>query len=135
MSKPFTSPRLGAIMSENDVAIEADKAFFNTASVFYDGVYVPGGTASVATLEADPDALHFLNEAFRHCKPIAANDEALQVLRATYFGGKNPKEKRYETLETEGIIIGANKNFASGFINALAKHRFWDREKIRKIPA
>ena len=112
------------------------KSFLTTASVLYDAVYVPGGTNSIATLEADPDAVHFLNEAFKHCKPIAADTMALQVLRATYFGRKLPEDESEETAMMEGIVINSDINtLAKRFIAAIAQHRFWEREKPRKVPA
>jgi catalase len=130
------APKLGFIIAENDASIEVAKSFLTTASVFYDAVYVPRGTNSIATLEAEPDAVHFLNEAFKHCKAIAADTGALQVLKATYFGRKLPEDNSDETVLTEGIIIGTDINkLAEQFINAIAQHRFWDREKPRKVPA
>jgi catalase len=129
------APRLGFVTGMNDTAIPAPKSFLHVASVLYDAVYVPGGISSVATLEADPDALHFLNEAFKHCKAIAADTEALQVLKATYFGRKLPEDNTDETIQMEGIIIGNIEKVTTGFIAAIAQHRFWDREKSRKVPA
>ena len=130
------APKLGFIIAENDASIEAAKSFLTTASVFYDAVYVPGGTNSIATLEAEPDAIHFLNEAFKHCKAIAADTDALQVLKATYFGRKLPEDNSDETVLTEGIIIGSDiSKLSKRFIKAIAQHRFWDREKPRKVPA
>jgi catalase len=129
------APRLGFVVSKNDISIPAPKSFLTAASVFYDAVYVPGGTTSVATLEANPDAIHFLNEAFKHCKAIAADDEALQVLQATYFGRKLPDTNDTQTALMEGVIIGNGDSVAEDFIKAIAQHRFWDREKARKIPA
>ena len=38
-----------------------------------------------ATLEADADAVHFLNEAFKHCKAIAADELAIQVFGSRLF--------------------------------------------------
>ena len=81
-----------------DETIQAPKSFSTSASVFYDAVYVPGGLNSVATVEADPDAIHFLNEAFKHCKAIAVDKEAIQVLKATYFGRKIPEDNSDETI-------------------------------------
>ncbi len=136
------APKLGFITGKDadpanpGAAIPVDKSLFTTASVLYDAVYVPGGTNSVATLEADPDAIHFLDEAFRHCKAIAADTDALQVLRSTYFGRKLPEDRSLETALTEGIIIGDNaENIGQQFIEAIKQHRFWDREKPRKVPA
>ncbi len=130
------APRQGFIKAADDTDFPIYKSFLTDASVFYDAVYVPGGTNSVASLEADPDAVHFLNEAFKHCKPIAADSDALQVLKATYFGRKLPENDSNETALTEGIIIkDAISPLTEAFIKAIAMHRFWEREKPRKVPA
>ncbi len=133
------SSKFGFIASHGgnkEDSVEVGNTFFTTASVLYDAVYVPGGTNSVASLEADPDAIHFLNEAFKHCKAIAADNDALQVLRSTYFGKKLPEDNSTDTVLTEGVIIGRDVSAMSEqFIEAIKKHRFWDREKPRKIPA
>jgi catalase len=61
------APKLGFIVGEKDTQIPVMKSFLTAASVFYDAVYVPGGNNSVATLAAEANAVHFLNEAFKHC--------------------------------------------------------------------
>jgi len=130
------APRLGEVTAENDQAVPVNKSFLTAASVLYDAVYVPGGTNSVATLAAEPDALHFLNEAFKHCKAIAADEDALQVLLETYFAAKLPKDRSEETVLQEGIVINPDlKEVVRLFIVAIAQHRFWEREKPRKVPA
>jgi catalase len=131
------APRYGFIAGMNsDAPIPVSKSLLTSASVFYDAVYVPGGTNSVATLEADADAVHFLNEAFKHCKAIAADGDALQVLKATYFGRKLPENNDDETVLQEGIIISNDPaKLSKQFIEAIKQHRFWEREKPRKVPA
>ncbi|WP_374948997.1 catalase [Mucilaginibacter sp.] len=122
------APRLGFITSLNDEQIQADESFLTAASVLFDAVYVPGGANSAASIEADPDAVHFLNEAFKHCKAIAADADAMQVLEATYFSKKIEND--------EGVILSDNADtLATNFIEAIKQHRFWEREKPRKIPA
>ena len=130
------APRLGTIAGANGTKITVDKSLLTVASVLYDAVYVPGGANSVATLEAEADAIHFLNEAYKHCKAIAATGDALQVLEATYFAKKLPEDNSDATVMREGVIIGTDAgNVAKQFIAAIAQHRFWEREKPRKIPA
>jgi catalase len=131
------APKLGFISGNNANNIPVDKSLLTAASVFYDAVYVPGGVNSVATLEADADALHFLNEAFKHCKAIAADIDALQILKATYFRKKLPEGiTNRETAIVEGVVIEANAaELAHKFIGAIREHRFWDREKQRRVPA
>ncbi len=130
------APRLGTITGNNDGVIDVDRSLLTTASVLYDAVYAPGGINSVATLEADADAVHFLNEAFKHCKPIAADAGAIQLLEATYFSRKLPETNDAETVMREGIVIGSNAvQLATQFVEAIKMHRFWEREKARKVPA
>jgi catalase len=125
------APKLGTIKASGNTEIPADHSLMTVASVLYDAVYIPGGDNSVAMLEADPDAIHFLNETFKHCKAICADNAALQVLHATYFG-KNLKKE----ISEMGLIIGeSNKELFDSFIAAIANHRFWEREKARKVPA
>jgi catalase len=130
------APRLGYVIAEDDEQIPVDHSFLTAASVLYDAVYVPGGTNSVATIEAEADAVHFLNEAFKHCKAIAADDQAIQVLEATYFSKKLPADFSKESVLREGLVVsGDADDLADKFILAIAQHRFWEREKPRKIPA
>ncbi|TDE15557.1 catalase [Dyadobacter psychrotolerans] len=130
------APRLNYIISANDEEIYVSHSFLTASSVLYDAVYVPGGTNSVATIEAEADAIHFLNEAFKHCKAIAADESAAQVLEATYFSKKIPSDFSEETVLREGIVVGGDaETLADKFIIAIAQHRFWEREKPRKIPA
>ncbi len=131
----IVAPR-GMIVTSDNNTIQVDKTLLTAASVLYDAVYVPGGTNSVATLEAEADAIHFLNEAYKHCKAIAASADALQVLEATYFSKKLPEDNKDETVMREGVILGDDADkLATQFIAAIAQHRFWEREKPRKIPA
>jgi catalase len=128
------APKLGELMAGGNTKIVVNQSFLTAASVFYDAVYVAGGTNSVATLAAEPDAIHFLNEAYKHCKSIAADESAKQVLQSTYFYKKIPADSA--TAVSEGIVINKNSNkLARQFITAVSQHRFWDREKPRKVPA
>jgi catalase len=130
------APRLGVIISENDTQVPVKKSFLTAASVFYDAVYVPAGTNSVATLAKEANAVHFLNEAFKHCKPIAADKGAMQVLEETYFANKLPEDESDETALREGVIVNSKlEKLSKQFSKAIAMHRFWEREKPRKVPA
>ncbi|MEO6722583.1 MAG: catalase [Ferruginibacter sp.] len=130
------APKLSKITTVSGLELVPAKSFLTAASVLYDAVYIPGGIASVATLAAEPDAIHFLNETFKHCKPIAADTDAEQVFEKTYFARKLPKEFTEETVLRDGIAMGGNINELSAlFIKAIAQHRFWDREKLDNVPA
>jgi len=130
------APHLGNILAEDNTPIPVVRSFLTAASVLYDAVYVAAGVNSVATLEADADAVHFLNEAYRHCKAIAAHTGALQVLEATYFFKKLPEDTSAESALMEGVIVSEDlAELSATFIRAIAQHRFWEREKPRRVPA
>ena len=132
----LVAPRLGSIMSEHDVELPIMRSFLTTASVLYDAIYIPGGTNSIATLAAKPDALHFIDEAFKHCKPIAFDTMAMQVMEETYCHKKLPAKFDEEYMAKAGIITGDDSNKLSKYFSAaIANHRFWNREKIDKVPA
>lgn len=121
------APKLGPINSSNGKSVTADFSFLTTASVLFDAVYVPGGAASVAALGGEADAYHFVDEAYKHCKAIAAVGEGVSFLNDS-FAGKAEGDK--------AVVLGKNVNAAAGdFINAIAQHRNWERETSRKVPA
>lgn len=129
------SPKLGQITGSDNKPIQVEESFLTAASVLYDGIYVPGGEASVNKLQSNPDAIHFLNEGFKHCKAIAADSEACPVLDATYFLSNAPEFDGGSPLDAGLIIEGDAKSLADKFIKAIGRHRFWEREKKRKVPA
>ncbi len=130
------APKLGTIESESGEEIQVKRSLLTVASVLYDAVYVPGGTNSVATLKAEANAVHFLNEAYKHCKAIAVDQSAQDILEATYFANKLPEDDSESGALEEGLIVHSQpRQLSSQFIKAIAMHRFWEREKPRKVPA
>ncbi|WP_018611635.1 catalase [Segetibacter koreensis] len=129
------APR-GVLVSANKKDIKVDKTLLTTASVLYDAVFVPGGATSVAALLEEGDAVHFLNEAYKHCKAISAFNDARKLLEETYFAKKLPEHNEDKVAMKEGVVIGSNADeLAKHFIKAVAQHRFWEREKKGKVPA
>lgn len=125
----------GEIVTDKKSSIRVDESLLTSASVFYDAVFVPGGKKSISMLGVEPDAIHFLNEAYKHCKAIAFTEDADAILPNTSFNFVNAVENKKKPQE-EGIILESNvKKFTEDFIAAIAGHRFWNREKARKIPA
>jgi catalase len=128
------SPRPNYIVSDSDKKIPVQHSLLTAASVLYDAVYVPGGKVSIEALATDPDAKHFLNEAFKHCKAIAADSDASTLLAATGFADQIPKNDSENSVLQSGIVVSDQPDIlAKLFIKAIAQHRFWDREQLRKI--
>jgi catalase len=125
------APKLGEINSKSGKKIKVDQSFLIATSVVFDAVYIPGGKQSIASLIGEAEALHFVEEAYKHCKPIAADEDAREFLQYTYLGNKL-EENDYDAAN-DGVIIG--KTNLKAFINAIKQHRFWAREQKGKVPA
>ncbi|MBX2998838.1 MAG: catalase [Caldilineaceae bacterium] len=137
----IVSKFLGSLQSESGEAIEVDKNFIITASIMYDAIFVPGGDESVALLKKQGDALHFVNEAFKHCKPVGAMSEGVALLmeaniEGVIFAGPQTEE---ELVSNKGVVTSRNgtgsPQFVQSFIDAIAAHRHWDRETKERVPA
>jgi catalase len=127
------APHVGMIKTAGGTEVKAEKSFLTAASVLFDAVYVPSGIDSVMKLKDIPKVLHFINEAYTHCKAIAANGDGIDLLKETAAGQKETEgEKQHEDALTQGVILDKEPE---AFIKAIAQHRFWDREMKGKVPA
>ncbi|MBW4669837.1 MAG: catalase [Cyanomargarita calcarea GSE-NOS-MK-12-04C] len=127
----------GTIKSADGKEVEVDKTFLTSASVMYDAVYVPGGKQSIEMLKTQGDAIHFVNEAFRHCKAIAASCEGVELLTNSEIKGVELKNGKFSS--EKGVVISRDasdlKNVSQEFIEAIAWHRHWMREQKEMVPA
>jgi catalase len=127
----------GTIESADGQEIMVDKTFLTSASVLYDAICIPGGTESIATLKMQGDAIHFVNEAFKHCKPIAAMAEGVELLQSSDLKGVKISDGSMQNdtgVVTEKSLSDLNE-FGKSFVDAIAQHRFWMREAKEMVPA
>jgi catalase len=124
------APALGTIKGTKGESIPVDQSFLHAASVLFDAADIPGGAKSAQALINEPDAIHFVNELYKHCKAIGAEAEGLELLKASYIGKKLTDKNDADALA--GIVINAS---SKKFVHAVAQHRFWQREKKHNIPA
>jgi catalase len=116
---------------------KTDKNHITTASLMYDAVFVPGGAESVEKMKMMGDVLHFIREAYKHGKPIAATGEAVSLLEACQL----PEQQLFDTLAVDKGVISSREGAKAAALvtelkNAMLQHRFWEREKNKaKIPA
>lgn len=114
------APHGGSVNSDDGISQKVDAAILTTESVLYDAVYIPGGKASVKALLEEVKFIKFVTEAFKHCKAIAVDEEGEELIKNSFF-------KDYQ--KDEAVFV--NKE-PQAFIDAIAKHRNWKREKISK---
>lgn len=128
---------MGTIKSDKGEALKVDKTFLTGASVMFDAVYVPGGAQSIATLQANGVAIHFIEEAFRHCKAIAATGEGGNLLQEASLPGITLSDRSLEA--DQGVLTAGTpaklSQVAKSFVEAIAQHRFWTRTSKQKVSA
>jgi catalase len=109
-----------------------DHTFLTAPSVVFDAVLVPGGAAAAQALMKDGNAVHFVLEAFKHCKPLCLIGESAEILRTA---GVLPPEGPVPA----GVLVGSNEpttrvQMAQDFIAAIGRHRHWSRA-VEQVPA
>jgi catalase len=109
------SDKLGKRKAADGTEIEVMHTFLTASSVLFDAIYVIGENG--ADKKFKQNALHFVNEAFSHYKPIGATHEGVQWLKEAELAG------------SPGVVSDEESNaFAADFIAAISAHRHWDRQ-------
>ena len=117
------APHGGTITSDSGKKVAVDASIATTESVLFDAIYVPGGEKSITNLVEEKKFIKFINEALKHCKAIAADNEGADLLNKTFVSDfKDDKAIFYN---------GESKKF----VDAIAKHRNWNRmERASDLP-
>ena len=119
----IVAPHGGQLKAKDGSLIPVDFTLQTGSSVLFDAVYVPGGAQSVKTLQVQHDAVHFVNEAYRHCKPIASSGDGANLLAEAAYGAAA------DILSGDGVIIENGDDApAEALMADMAQHRFWSRE-------
>jgi catalase len=127
----IVATHLGTLKGKDGHELLVNWTFQSTSSTLFDAVYVAGGAASVQTLKQDADAVRFVNEAYRHCKPLAASAEGVELLKAAAYPGAE------DIIGGDGVVTSPDNKvaeLAKNFSQAIAYHRFWSRE-LKALPA
>ncbi len=115
----------GTVRGADNGTLDVDRALPTMASVLYDAVLVADGKEAVAALAADPASVRFVEEAYRHGKPVAAFGEGTRLLteaklpEAVVLGDSAPD---YGILTSNGTA--SPQDLADALATALEQHRF-----------
>jgi catalase len=130
----------GKIKSDSGDVLETDKSHVTTGSIMYDAVFIPGGT-HVELLKKQGDVLHFINEAYKHCKAIGLIAEAIELLKISSVKLDNESFANSGVVHENMGVVTAWKNenvqdFLTKFENAIRQHRHWTRAANKEmVPA
>jgi catalase len=100
------APHLGFITGAKGALVKVDQRFLTAASVLFDAVYVPDGQQSTDNLQQESDAVDFINEAYKHCKAVAADCSGVEfVSKTNVFNKKNIADNKIQSKATVGVLM------------------------------
>ncbi|WP_394787091.1 catalase [Rhodoferax sp.] len=127
---------LGQVAAADGGHLPVDGTLQTNPSVVFDAVFLPCMGAHAAAMSADGDAVHFVLEAYKHCKPIAACGSGAGLLASL---GVAMSTEPGVTQPLPGVVLAAAgelpEQFAQSFIDAIAAHRHWERNGLATVPA
>lgn len=109
------SENMGTVTGTDGTKLKVDTPFISTYPVLYDSIYiVGGGPESEGKIRSN--ILNFLNEAYKHYKPIGIATTADLYIQPS------------DANNLAGVVFAKNNpNFGKEFVKAIAQQRFWDR--------
>lgn len=132
------SGNLGQVVSLDKKMLECGETYAGASSVLYDALYIPGGAESVSKLMCNGAVIHFINEIYKHFKPIGLCGEAVDLLAKTSIGGFVTLDKNGGVYCDKGVVTSKTTKsavFNSEFVQALKEGRFFERQpNIEHIP-
>jgi len=118
----LVGPHIGPVTADDGQILDADASFENEPGFLFDGVVVPDGGSAAQAMAADANALAFVRDTFRHCKPLLVLGAGTAVLAAASVPQDSPDPAFIVAadLSTTGHI--------EAFITALGAPRRFERE-------
>ncbi|KAG6905909.1 catalase A [Tephrocybe rancida] len=138
-------PRRGEVKAASGPSVVVDHHFEGQRSTLYDALFIPSGTDHAKALGMNGRTVHWVREAFGHCKAIGAIGEVLQHavslsnMKFADPSGGDDVVNSYGVVTTGkygvasavsdvAAIASGPKGFVSNFAHEISKHRCWDRE-------
>ncbi|KAF5386615.1 hypothetical protein D9615_001546 [Tricholomella constricta] len=141
-------PRRGEVKPASGPPVVVDHHYEGQRSTLFDALFIPSGAQHAKALAENGRTVHWVREAFGHCKAIGAIGEAVefvqnavtlpevQLARAlgsddvvSSYGVVTTGKYGVAAAASDVISIAAGpKGFVSNFAYEISKHRCWDRE-------
>jgi len=118
---------VGRFTTAEGEVLDADASLENEPAVLFDALVLPDGEAAIERLSQDGRAAEFIQNQYRHCKPIlvlGASKALFEAAGATHVlpdGSPDP-----------GVVVAGDddelEQAMQAFVDAVAAHRHWVRE-------
>jgi catalase len=108
---------VGGVLSDGSSTEVVERTFLTARSIEFDALVIAGGTVSTGDIKA----LVLVQEAFRHCKPLAAWGDGSRFLVDANL-----------PLDAPGIVTSktVGKAFTDQVLEAVGLHRVWERAPL-----
>ncbi len=121
---------MAAVKADNGSTYIPKHSLLSTSSVCFDALYICSGKESAKNLMSQDNkagTLHFVNEAYKHCKAIYFGNETEEIYKASKINLRKH--------EDSGVVQASEENSDELFMQAVANHRVWELEQERNNPA
>jgi catalase len=117
----YVGDRLGTVATADGGTLPVEVTVETAPSVLFDAVVLP----SLGADSPPPDGLtvEFVQQQYRHCKPMLVPASAVQLLAAA--GIADARAQDTGMLQVDDGALGGS---AQAFIEAIARHRAWERQ-------
>ena len=112
----IVAPIIGTITAGGGQEVSPDHALAGAPSVFFDAAMVIPSEREVEALAMNPDAVEWVQKAFRHQKVIG------------HIGAAKALLDRAGVKADEGVVRIDDSNGIVEFVQSAKKHRIWDRK-------
>ncbi len=121
----YVGAKLGSVQSSSGDALPVEVTMEAAPSVLFDAVMLPPGAGAAATMAADGLAVEFVQQQYRHCKPMLVPIAAATLLQAA--GVTTLPEDEGDP----GLLFAPDEQVGQAgeeFIRRIALHRAWQRQ-------
>jgi len=138
-------PKRAPVKSSGGKTVTPDHHFEGMRSTMFDSLYIPGGE-HVAMLLKQGRVVHWVREAFGHCKAIGATGEGVQLVQyacgvdGMAFSTTTEVVERYGVVTAGGVgtsvsgmgdalnLVKGAKTFLDAYAFQISQHRNFKRE-------
>jgi catalase len=129
----YVGVRLGRVEAANGETLHAEVSLEAAPAALWDAVVLPDGTDALRRLALVGQAVEFIKDQYRHCKPILALGDAAALFEAAGVpptlpdGGADPG-LFLSASKAADAALRADPEAVTAFVAALGAHRAFARE-------
>lgn len=134
----YVGPRKGQVKGDAG-STTCQFSYLTARSVMFDGVVVVGGGQHIAALSRSGECKAWINESFKHGKPIAALEEGVDFVQSLGLPVVKLAGPGEALVADQGVVTSRQPvadllDFGKALFNAIAAHRHNERE-VDSVPA